>query len=117
LANETLQPPSRDGPELAVRGSIHHRPCAVPGEDFRVRHALAGVPPPPRQKVVGPDEDGGHLQVEVGEHRGPPGSAAREGTADFDPPRLCPVLQLARADRTVVMMRAGYLNQMADFVG
>jgi hypothetical protein len=85
-----LQPPSRDSEELAVGGNIHHRLGDGERDDLRVRHASPGVPPPPRQEIVGRDEDSGQQQVEVGEHRGPPGSTARIGTADFDLPRYVP---------------------------
>jgi hypothetical protein len=54
-----------------------------------VRMRLA-VLPPPRQEIVSRTEHGNQQQVEVGEHRGPLGSTARIGTADFDPPATGP---------------------------
>ena len=42
------------------------------------------VPGPHGQETVSGAESRNQQQVEVGEHRGPLGSTARTGTADFD---------------------------------
>jgi hypothetical protein len=53
-------------------------------DDLRVgRHPL-GVLHSFRQEIVGGAEHRKQEQVEVGEHRGPLGSTARIGAADFD---------------------------------
>jgi hypothetical protein len=84
------QPSPGDREELAVGRDVHDRLGDGERDDLRVRHAAPGVSPPPRQEIVGRGEHGSEQQVEVGEHRGPPGSTARIGTADFDPPRYVP---------------------------
>jgi hypothetical protein len=79
------QPTGRHGEELAIGGDVHDRLGDGERDDLRIGHAAPGVSPPPRQEIVGRGEHGSEQQVEVGEHRGPPGSTARIGTADFDP--------------------------------
>jgi hypothetical protein len=81
------QPPPGDREELAVGGDVHDRLRDGERDDLRVRHAAPGVRLAPRQEIVGRGEHGSEQQVEVGEHRGPPGSTARIGTADFALPR------------------------------
>jgi len=54
-------------------------------DDLRIRHATTCVRGRFGQEIVSGAEHRYEQQVEVGEHRGPPGSTASIGTADFDP--------------------------------
>jgi hypothetical protein len=78
------QPHARGRQELAIRRDVHDRLGDGECDDLRVCDASARVSPAPRQEIVGRGEHSREQQVEVGEHRGPPGSTARIGTADFD---------------------------------
>ena len=75
---------ARDPQETLVRRDPHHRLRYTERDDLLVGQHPSGVTGPLRQEIVGSAEHRNQQQVEVGEHRGPLGSTARIGTADFD---------------------------------
>jgi hypothetical protein len=75
---------ARDREEALVGGNPHDRLGDAERDDLRVGQHPSGVASRPWQEIVGDAEHGNQQQVEVGEHRGPLGSTARAGTADFD---------------------------------
>jgi hypothetical protein len=81
---------ARDAHEAPIGGDTHQRLRDQQRDDLRVGQAAPGVLLAARQKIVGGAEPHREQQVEVGEHRGPPGSTARIGTADFDPLSVIP---------------------------
>ena len=70
--------------ETIVAGDAHDHLRDRQRDDLRIGHHSPGVLGPLRQEIVCGAEDRCEEQVEVGEHRGPLGSTARIGTADFD---------------------------------
>ena len=70
--------------ELRIRGDPHDRLRDRERDDLRVGQDPPGVLRRLRQEIVSRTEHSNQQQVEVGEHRGPLGSTARIGTADFD---------------------------------
>jgi len=70
--------------EPLVRRDPHHRLRDAERDDLRVGHAATGVSLASQQEIVRTAINRDQQQVEVGEHRGPLGSTARIGTADFD---------------------------------
>jgi len=70
--------------EPRVRRNPHHRLGNAERDDLRVRQHPSRVLCAFGQEIVGSTEHRNQQQVEVGEHRGPLGSTARTGTADFD---------------------------------
>ena len=78
------EPPRGDREELGIVIDAHHLLRDRERDDLRIRHASPGVLVLLGQEIVGGAEHRCEQQVEVGEHRGPLGSTARIGTADFD---------------------------------
>lgn len=74
-----------DSEKLAVLVDPHDLLSDGERDDLRVGHASPGVLGLLGQEIVSGTEHRNQQQVEVGEHRGPLGSTARLGTADFDP--------------------------------
>src|SRR5579859_4276525 len=70
--------------EAGVRWDPHQRLRHREGDDLRVGQDAPGVLSRLRQEIVSGTEHGNQQQVEVGEHRVPPRSTVRIGTADFD---------------------------------
>ena len=70
--------------EPRVGGDPHERLRHTERDDFRVGHSATSVPLASREEIVSTAINRDQQQVEVGEHRGPLGSTARKGTADFD---------------------------------
>jgi hypothetical protein len=75
---------ARNSEEPLIGWDTHDRLRDAERDDLRVGQHSSGVAPPLGQEIVGDAEHGNQQQVEVGEHRGPLGSTARIGTADFD---------------------------------
>ena len=72
------------GEEPLVGANPHDRLRDSEADDFRVGQDPSCIAGPPRQEIIGDAEHSNQQQVELGEHRGPLGSTARLGTADFD---------------------------------
>ncbi len=70
--------------EPLVGGDPQQRLRDAERHDLRVGHHPTGVRLASRKEIVGTAVNRDQQQVEVGEHRGPLGSTARLGTADFD---------------------------------
>src|SRR5579859_54874 len=70
--------------EPAVRADPHDRLRDSQRDDLRVGQDPPGVLRRLRQEIVSRTEHSNQQQVEVGEHRVPPRSTVRIGTADFD---------------------------------
>jgi hypothetical protein len=81
------QPLARNLHEAPVRRDAHDRLGDQQRHDLAVAQAPTGVGLTGGQEIVRRVEHHRQQQVEVGEHRGPLGSTARIGTADFDLPR------------------------------
>jgi hypothetical protein len=79
-----------DREEALVRRDAHDRLRHAQRDDLRVGDPSPGVLGPLGQEIVSGAEHRYEQQVEVGEHRGPLGSTARIGTADFDRCRYVP---------------------------
>ena len=75
---------ARNLDETSVGGDPHDRLSDREGDDLRVGQDASGVLRRLRQEIVSSTEHSNQQQVEVGEHRGPLGSTARIGAADFD---------------------------------
>ena len=75
---------ARDLQEARVGGDPHDRLRDRERDDLRVGQDPPGVLRRLRQEIVSGTEHSNQQQVEVGEHRGPLGSTARIGAADFD---------------------------------
>jgi hypothetical protein len=73
-----------DGKKPLVGGDPHNRLRDAERDDLRIGQDPSAVARPPGQEIIGNAEHRNQQQVEVGEHRGPLGSTARIGTADFD---------------------------------
>jgi len=70
--------------EPLVGGDPHDRLGDSQRDDLRVGQDPPGVLRRLRQEIVSRAINGNQQQVEVGEHRVPPRSTVRIGTADFD---------------------------------
>src|SRR5205085_12046030 len=70
--------------EAGVRTDTHDRLGDSERDDLCISQDPPGVLRRFRQEIVSRTEHGNQQQVEVGEHRVPPGSTVRIGTADFD---------------------------------
>ena len=75
----------RSGQEVGVMADVQHRLSDRQGDDLRVGHSSSSVLLSFGQEIVSGAEHRYEQPVEVGEHRGPPGSTALLSTADFDP--------------------------------
>ena len=74
----------------AIGSDVHHRLGDQQRDDLGIGQPSPRVLRPFGQEIVGGAEHRREQQVEVGEHRGPQGSTARIGTADFDRCRYVP---------------------------
>src|SRR5579859_848372 len=81
--------------EPAVRADPHDRLRDSQRDDLRVGQDPPGVLRRLRQEIVSRTEHSNQQQVEVGEHRVPPRSTVRIGTADFDLTATGPYLPAA----------------------
>src|SRR5256886_566585 len=70
--------------EPLIRRDAHDRLRDAERNHLRVGQSATGVSLASRQEIVATAINRDQQQVEVGEHRGPLGSTARIGTADFD---------------------------------
>src|SRR5436190_3108103 len=75
---------ARGPDEAGVRADPHDRLRDRERDNLRVGEDAPGVLRRLRQEIVSRTEHSNQQQVEVGEHRVPPGSTVRIGTADFD---------------------------------
>ena len=75
---------ARHPQETRIRRDPHDRLRDREGDDLRVGQDPPRVLRRLGQEIVSGTEHSNQQQVEVGEHRGPFGSTARIGTADFD---------------------------------
>ena len=87
---QVREPPRRDRQKPLVGRDPHHRLRDAERDDLRVGDPSPRVPGPLGQEIVGGAEHRYQQQIEVGEHRGPLGSAVTERTADFDLPAYVP---------------------------
>lgn len=88
---------SRSPQKPAIGADAQQRLGDAEGDDLRIGDPSSGVSRPLGQEIVRGAEDRGEQQVEVGEHRGPPGSTAR-----YRHRRLRPALQFSAHDPKVV---------------
>jgi hypothetical protein len=87
------EPLARGVQEPSVGGDPHDRLRDRQGDDPRVGQGPPDVLRWTRQEAVGATEHCNQQQVEVGVHRGPLGSTARVGAADFDLTAAGPCLE------------------------
>ena len=92
---------TRDFDETSVGGDPHDRLRDRKGDDLRVGQDPSGVLRRLREEIVSGTEHSNQQQVEVGEHRGPLGSTARIGAADFDLTASGPYLGATSAWNTI----------------